>query len=155
MNFVSSQDVLTLAVITACSDRHDEANTVENQDGHHFNNCGAEVESEDLLIRERLSHRQRTLSAMMLLSRGTLMLLVGDEITNSQGSNNHKAVTIMLIVRAMKLLGLTRRRQINNYWILSVDYRRSEQLINFYFNPVFYAKESDHLITNWMLSGTI
>ena len=92
---------------------------------------------------------------MMLLSRGTLMLLVGDEITNSQGSNNHKAVTIMLIVRTMKLLGLTRRRQINNCWILSVDYRRSEQLINFYFNPVFYAKESDHLITNWMLRGTI
>ncbi len=92
VNFVASHDGFTLADITRYNQRHNEANTEKNQDGHHSNfsdNCGVEGETTDPVIRERRALRQRNMLATLFVSQGTPMLLAGDEISNSQGGNNN------------------------------------------------------------------
>lgn len=92
VNFVSSHDGFTLADITRYNNRHNEANTENNQDGHHANfsdNCGVEGETDDPAILKRRARRQRNMLTTLFVSQGTPMLLAGDEIGNSQGGNNN------------------------------------------------------------------
>jgi glycogen operon protein len=92
LNFISSHDGFTLADITRYNQRHNEANTENNQDGHHSNfsdNCGVEGETDDPAIRARREKRQRNMLATLFVSQGTPMLLAGDEIGNSQAGNNN------------------------------------------------------------------
>lgn len=92
INFVSSHDGFTLADITRYDRRHNEANTENNQDGHHSNfsdNCGTEGHTDDAAILARRSKRQRNILATLFVSQGTPMLLAGDEIGNSQDGNNN------------------------------------------------------------------
>ncbi|MGB7242906.1 MAG: glycogen debranching protein GlgX, partial [Sulfitobacter sp.] len=92
VNFLASHDGFTLADTTQYSQRHNEANTENNRDGHHSNysdNCGVEGETDDQDIRQTRSRRQRNMLATLFLSQGTPMLLAGDEIANSQQGNNN------------------------------------------------------------------
>ena len=92
MNYVACHDGFTLADVTACSEKHNEANGEDNRDGHEENwsdNCGEEGESEDSEIRLRRARRRRNLLASVFLSQGTPMLRAGDEITDSQWGNNN------------------------------------------------------------------
>ena len=92
INYVSAHDGFTLADITRYNNRHNEANTENNQDGHHANfsdNCGVEGETDDPDITARRAQRQRNMLATLFLSQGTPMLLAGDEIGNSQAGNNN------------------------------------------------------------------
>lgn len=92
VNFLASHDGFTLADTTRYSKRHNEANTENNRDGHHSNysdNCGIEGETDDAVVREKRTRRQRNMLATLFLSQGTPMLLAGDEFSNSQGGNNN------------------------------------------------------------------
>jgi len=92
VNFVTSHDGFTLADVTRYNQRHNEANTENNKDGHHSNfsdNCGVEGETDDADIRARRSRRQRNMLATLFVSQGTPMLLAGDEMSNSQQGNNN------------------------------------------------------------------
>ncbi|MEM8572150.1 MAG: glycogen debranching protein GlgX [Pseudomonadota bacterium] len=92
INFVTAHDGFTLADTVSYNDKHNEANGEENRDGHDDNkswNCGAEGPSEDpdiLALRDKL---RRAMIATMLLSQGTPMILMGDEIGRSQDGNNN------------------------------------------------------------------
>ena len=92
INFVSSHDGFTLADTVAYVERHNEANTENNQDGHHANysdNCGFEGLTGDTEIVQKRLRRQRNMLATLFLSQGTPMMLAGDEFGNSQGGNNN------------------------------------------------------------------
>lgn len=92
VNFLAAHDGFTLADTTRYSKRHNEANTENNQDGHHSNfsdNCGVEGETDDPAIRAKRTRRQRNMLATLFLSQGSPMLLAGDEFANSQGGNNN------------------------------------------------------------------
>ncbi|MBT0956139.1 glycogen debranching protein GlgX [Alphaproteobacteria bacterium KMM 3653] len=92
VNFIASHDGFTTADTTRYNHRHNEANTENNQDGHHSNysdNCGVEGETDDPAIRAKRARRQRNMLATLFLSQGTPMLLAGDEFSNSQGGNNN------------------------------------------------------------------
>lgn len=92
VNFLSSHDGFTLADVTRYNDRHNEANTEDNRDGHHSNysdNCGVEGETDDSDVIARRIRRQRNMLATLFLSQGTPMLLGGDELSNSQDGNNN------------------------------------------------------------------
>jgi len=72
--------------------RHNEANGEDNRDGHGHNlsnNCGEEGATENAAILLRRRRSKRALLATLLLSRGTPMLLAGDEIGNTQNGNNN------------------------------------------------------------------
>jgi len=92
INFIASHDGFTLADTTRYANRHNEANTENNRDGHHSNysdNCGVEGETSDPHIRALRTRRQRNMLATLFLSQGTPMLLAGDEFANSQQGNNN------------------------------------------------------------------
>ena len=92
VNFVTAHDGFTLADTYAYNEKHNEANGEDNQDGHNDNrswNCGVEGPTDDPKVRSLRKRMRRGLVAAMLLSQGTPMLLMGDEIGRSQKGNNN------------------------------------------------------------------
>jgi len=92
INFITSHDGFTLNDLVSFEHRHNQANGENNRDGHAHNfscNHGFEGDTEDEAI-NCLRRRQRlNLLATLLLSKGTPMLLGGDEFGNSQQGNNN------------------------------------------------------------------
>jgi glycogen operon protein len=92
INFVTCHDGFTLNDLVSYNDKHNEANRETNRDGADDNrswNCGAEGPTDDPHV-ERLRNRQvKNFLALTLLSAGTPMLLMGDEVRRSQGGNNN------------------------------------------------------------------
>jgi glycogen operon protein len=92
VNFVASHDGYTLEDLVSYERKHNQANGERNRDGHHANfscNYGIEGPSDDpglMAIRRR---QQRNLMASVLLSQGTPMVLMGDEMGNTQLGNNN------------------------------------------------------------------
>jgi len=92
INFVTCHDGFTLNDLVSYNGKHNEANKEENRDGSNDNlswNCGVEGPTDDPEI-ERLRNRQvKNLLCLTLLSVGTPMLLMGDEVRRSQQGNNN------------------------------------------------------------------
>ncbi len=92
INFITSHDGFTLNDLVSYEHRHNEANGENNQDGHAHNfscNYGAEGPVEDPAIRQVRRQQRLNMLACLLLSRGTPMLLAGDEFGNTQAGNNN------------------------------------------------------------------
>ncbi len=92
VNFVTAHDGFTLMDLVSYNDKHNDANGEENRDGHSHNlswNCGVEGETEDAEVLALRDRQRRNLMATVLLSQGTPMILMGDEIGRSQGGNNN------------------------------------------------------------------
>ena len=91
VNFVTCHDGFTLNDLVSYNDKHNEANGEDNRDGSNDNmswNCGAEEPTEDPAI-EALRNRQcKNFLALLFLSVGTPMLLMGDEVRRTQRGNN-------------------------------------------------------------------
>jgi isoamylase len=92
VNFVTAHDGFTLMDLVSYNDKHNEANQEGNRDGHSHNlswNCGAEGETDDEEIIALRDRQRRNFMATLLLSQGTPMILMGDELGRSQGGNNN------------------------------------------------------------------
>jgi isoamylase len=92
VNFVSIHDGFTLNDLVSYSDRHNEANGENNQDGISNNlswNCGAEGPTEDHEINKLRERQKRNMLATLFFSQGTPMLLAGDEFGRTQKGNNN------------------------------------------------------------------
>ena len=92
INFVTCHDGFTLNDLVSYDRKHNEANGEDNRDGFDDNrswNCGVEGPTDDPAI-ETLRNRQvKNLLAIELLSAGTPMLLMGDEVRRTQLGNNN------------------------------------------------------------------
>ncbi len=74
------------------NEKHNEANGEGNNDGNSNNeswNCGAEGPTDDPEINGLRERQIKNMLATLLLSRGTPMLLAGDEFGRTQGGNNN------------------------------------------------------------------
>ncbi|MBV9656093.1 MAG: glycogen debranching protein GlgX [Acetobacteraceae bacterium] len=92
VNFVTAHDGFTLNDVVSYNDKHNEANGEENRDGssnNHSWNCGAEGPTKDAKITALRDRQIRNILATLLLSRGTPMLLAGDEFGRTQDGNNN------------------------------------------------------------------
>ena len=92
VNIVTVHDGFTLADLLAFNHKHNEANGEDNNDGENHNrswNCGAEGDTDDVLVHVQRARLQRNLLATLLLSQGTPLLLGGDEIGRTQQGNNN------------------------------------------------------------------
>jgi glycogen operon protein len=89
---VTCHDGFTLNDLVTYNHKHNEANGENNRDGSDDNmswNCGAEGPTDDPAV-EALRNRQvKNFVALELLSAGTPMLLMGDEMRRTQGGNNN------------------------------------------------------------------
>ncbi len=92
INFVTCHDGFTLNDLVSYNNKHNEANLENNRDGMNENdswNCGVEGETNDPKIKELRLRQMKNMITILLMSQGTPMLLMGDEIRRSQNGNNN------------------------------------------------------------------
>ncbi|MAS33706.1 MAG: glycogen debranching enzyme GlgX [Anaerolineaceae bacterium] len=92
INFITSHDGFTLQDLVSYNQKHNEANLENNNDGQNENfswNCGAEGPTDDPAILALRDRQVRNALTMLLVSQGTPMLLMGDEVGRSQQGNNN------------------------------------------------------------------
>ena len=92
VNFLTAHDGFTLNDWASYNEKHNEANGEDNNDGNSNNeswNCGAEGPTDDPAINSLRERQIKNMLATLLLSRGTPMLLAGDEFGRTQGGNNN------------------------------------------------------------------
>jgi len=92
VNFITAHDGFTLADLVAYNSKHNEANGEDNQDGSNDNfswNCGAEGETEDPEIKKLRWRQMKNAIAILMISQGMPMLLMGDEMGRTQYGNNN------------------------------------------------------------------
>jgi isoamylase len=92
INFATCHDGFTLNDLVSYNHKHNEANGEENRDGANDNrswNCGVEGPTNDPDV-EKLRYRQvKNFLTVNLMSLGTPMILMGDEVRRTQLGNNN------------------------------------------------------------------
>jgi glycogen operon protein len=92
INFVTCHDGFTLADLVSYNDKHNLDNGEGNCDGandNHSWNCGAEGPTHDPNILALRRRQIKNALAMLLVSQGVPMLLMGDECGQTQQGNNN------------------------------------------------------------------
>ncbi|MPW17970.1 glycogen debranching protein GlgX [Paraburkholderia sp. CNPSo 3157] len=92
INFVASHDGYTLADLVSYTQKHNEMNGENNNDGHNENcssNWGVEGPTDDPSIAETRERVARSLIATLFIALGTPMMLAGDEMGRTQRGNNN------------------------------------------------------------------
>ena len=92
VNFITCHDGFTLHDLYAYNSKHNEDNGWNNTDGADDNrswNCGAEGETSDPQILSLRWRMMRNAITVLMCSRGTPMILAGDEFGNTQFGNNN------------------------------------------------------------------
>ena len=86
INFITCHDGFTLYDLVAYNDKHNDANGEGNRDGANDNNswnCGWEGPTEDPGIRAMRTRQIKNAAAMLLVSQGVPMILMGDEVART------------------------------------------------------------------------
>jgi glycogen operon protein len=92
VNFVTAHDGFTLRDLVSYEQKHNEPNGEDNRDGHSHNlsrNWGVEGPTDDPEIRAVRERMMRNFLATLMISQGTPMLLMGDEVGRTQEGNNN------------------------------------------------------------------
>jgi glycogen operon protein len=92
INFITAHDGFTLNDLVSYNQKHNYANLEYNQDGHNANfswNCGVEGPTDDPGIEDLRQRQIKNFFALLMLSQGTPMFLMGDEVRRSQQGNNN------------------------------------------------------------------
>jgi glycogen operon protein len=92
INFITCHDGFTLADLVSYDRKHNDANGEQNRDGtndNHSWNCGVEGPTDDPTILALRRRQTKNALAMLLLSQGVPMLLMGDEVGRTQRGNNN------------------------------------------------------------------
>ena len=92
VNFITCHDGFTLYDLYSYNTKHNEANGWNNTDGTDDNkswNCGVEGATEDPDILSLRFRMMRNAITALMCSRGTPMILAGDEFGNTQFGNNN------------------------------------------------------------------
>jgi glycogen operon protein len=92
VNFVTCHDGFTLYDLVAYNGKHNDANGEDNRDGSNDNdswNCGVEGPTDDPGVNALRRRQIKNALALLLVSQGVPMLLMGDEVGRSQGGNNN------------------------------------------------------------------
>ncbi|QDU26756.1 Glycogen debranching enzyme [Anatilimnocola aggregata] len=92
INFVTCHDGFTLNDLVSYNDKHNEANGEHNRDGANDNrswNCGVEGPTADATIERHRNRQVKNFLAVNMLSLGVPMILMGDEIRQTQHGNNN------------------------------------------------------------------
>jgi isoamylase len=92
VNFITCHDGFTMMDLVSYDTKHNEANGENNNDGANDNNswnCGWEGETEDPGIKALRFRQIKNAVALLMVSQGVPMMLMGDEMGNTQNGNNN------------------------------------------------------------------
>ena len=92
VNFITAHDGFTLNDLVSYNQKHNLANLEENQDGDNHNlsyNCGIEGETDDKKVLKFRDKQIKNFLSVLLLSLGTPLITMGDEVKRTQQGNNN------------------------------------------------------------------
>jgi isoamylase len=92
INFITCHDGFTLNDLVSYNCKHNEQNRQNNTDGMNDNyswNCGIEGECSDPAVEALRLRQMKNFFTVLLLSQGTPMLCMGDEVRRTQQGNNN------------------------------------------------------------------
>jgi glycogen operon protein len=92
INFITCHDGFTLMDLVSYNVKHNEANGEYNNDGandNHSWNCGWEGETDDPGINALRERQIKNALAILMVSQGVPMILMGDEVGRTQYGNNN------------------------------------------------------------------
>lgn len=92
VNFITAHDGFTMNDLVSYNGKHNDANGEGNRDGVDDNmswNCGAEGATDDPAVDALREQQIRNFAALLMLSQGVPMFVMGDEVRRSQGGNNN------------------------------------------------------------------
>jgi isoamylase len=92
INFITAHDGFTLMDLVSYNEKHNDANGEWNRDGANDNyswNCGWEGVTDDPDITALRRRQVKNAVAMLMISQGVPMILMGDELGRSQNGNNN------------------------------------------------------------------
>lgn len=92
INFVTAHDGFSLLDLVSYNVKHNDANGEGNRDGSNDNfswNCGAEGESGDPGVNALRQRQMRNFLLALLVSQGTAMIVMGDEMAKTHWGNNN------------------------------------------------------------------
>jgi len=92
VNFVTCHDGFTMNDLVSYNSKHNEANGHDNTDGLNENlssNYGIEGPTNDKTINDFRERQIKNFFTIMMLSRGTPMISMGDEVRRTQQGNNN------------------------------------------------------------------
>ncbi len=92
INFITAHDGFTLTDLVSYNHKHNEANGENNNDGTNDNyswNCGVEGWTNNRGVNALRQRQIRNAIALLMVSQGIPMLLMGDEFGRSQNGNNN------------------------------------------------------------------
>ena len=92
VNFITAHDGFTLMDLVSYNDKHNQANGENNNDGDNSNeswNCGWEGETNDPEIQALRRRQVKNAIALLMVSQGVPMILMGDELGRTKQGNNN------------------------------------------------------------------
>ena len=92
VNYICSHDGFNMMDLVSYENRLNHANGEDNRDGDEHNyswNNGVEGETDNQTVQRARLQARKNLIAMLMLAKGTPMLLAGDDFSNSQQGNNN------------------------------------------------------------------
>ncbi len=92
INFITCHDGFTMMDLVSYDGKHNEANGENNNDGgndNHSWNCGWEGPTDNFWINALRRQQIKNAVTFLMVSQGVPMILMGDELGNSQNGNNN------------------------------------------------------------------
>jgi glycogen operon protein len=92
INFLTCHDGFTLRDLVSYNDKYNEANGERNNDGANDNNswnCGFEGDTDNTDILALRNRQIKNAAALLAVSQGIPMILMGDEVGRTQHGNNN------------------------------------------------------------------
>jgi glycogen operon protein len=92
VNFITAHDGFTLMDMVSYNEKHNWANGENNNDGANDNeswNCGWEGPTDDPAINALRRRQIKNALALLMVSQGVPMILMGDEVGRTQQGNNN------------------------------------------------------------------
>ncbi len=92
INFITCHDGFTLNDLVSYNEKHNEVNGEDNRDGANDNyswNCGVEGPTDNPEIHSLRRRQIKNASAILMVSQGVPMILMGDEIGRTKHGNNN------------------------------------------------------------------
>ena len=92
VNFITAHDGFSLYDLYSYNEKHNKSNGEDNRDGGNDNyswNCGVEGQTDDPSVQRLRIQMMKNAVAILMVSQGTPLILMGDEMAHTKDGNNN------------------------------------------------------------------
>lgn len=153
VNFLTCHDGFTMADLYSYNVKHNEANGWNNTDGENNNhswNCGVEGQTDNVEVNNLRRRMHKNAITVLMCSRGTPMILAGDEFGNTQFGNNN-AYCQDSEISWLDWSLLDKNRDLFEFYKYMIHFRKEHPILRHHTNPAEsrFPEYSLHSIEPW------